>query len=494
MTGWLEAPWMIANVGIPFALGLVAFLFGRRSHAAVAGVAAVAMPVVAAGLVWQVAVGGVVRVAVGGWGRPLGVELQADALSALMVVLSAVVGAATCIYARLYFDDGHGPEQTTFWPLWLLLWGSLNALFVSADAFNLYVTLELATLASVGLVCVGGGSEARRAAFRYLMVALVGSLGYLSGVGFLYAATGALDLELIGAGLPDGPLATVAILAMLVGLATKAALFPLHTWLPGAHSSAPAPVSAVLSALVVKASFYLVLRLWLVVVPQAVGDIGGWVLCVLGAAAVVWGSIQALRAPRLKLLIAYSTVAQIGYLFLALPLIAVSSDPAMVVTGVVTFALAHGLAKSAAFMAVGSMMATVGHDRIDGLAGVGGRLPFMLFAFGIAGVSLSGLPPTGGFAAKWLLVSSAIAANNWFIVAVLLVGGLLAAAYVARVLRAAMLNADDGAELLELRRTALDWPPMVLAVLVLLLGFVVDPMARLIADGLVISSSIGVMP
>jgi multicomponent Na+:H+ antiporter subunit D len=491
---WLEAPWVVVNVGIPFVLGLVAFLLGRRSHGVVAGIAAVAMPVAAGGLVWQVAAGGVVRVAVGGWGRPLGIELQADALSALMVALAAVVGAATCIYARLYFDDEPGAEQIAFWPLWLLLWGSLNALFVSADAFNLYVTLELATLASVGLVCVGGGREARRAAFRYLMVALVGSLGYLAGVGFLYAATGSLDLELIGAGLPEGTLATVAVTAMLVGLATKAALFPLHTWLPGAHSTAPAPVSAVLSALVVKASFYLVLRLWLVVVPQAVGDIGGWVLCVLGAAAVVWGSIQALRAPRLKLLIAYSTVAQIGYLFLVLPLVAKSSDPAVVVTGVVTFALAHGLAKSAAFMAAGSLMATVGHDRIADLAGVGGRLPFMLFAFGIAGVSLSGLPPTGGFAAKWLLVSSAIAAGNWFVVAVLLIGGLLAASYVARVLRAALLNGEDGTEAPGSRRTALDWPPMALAVLVLLLGFVVDPMARLIADGLAFSAAAGVMP
>jgi formate hydrogenlyase subunit 3/multisubunit Na+/H+ antiporter MnhD subunit len=482
---------MVASIMVPLALGLAAFLIGRRSHAAVAWIAAVVMPTIAAGLVCQVAAHGAVRVAVGGWGRPLGIELQTDALSSLMVMLSGVVGAVTCVYARSYFDDD---GQVAFWPLWLLLWGSLNALFVSADAFNLYVTLELVTLASVGLVCVGGGSEARRAAFRYLMVALVGSLGYLGGVGLLYAATGTLDLELIGAGLTDGRLAALATAAMLVGLATKAALFPLHFWLPGAHSSAPAPVSALLSALVVKASFYLVLRLWLDVVPSTVAQAGGWTLSLLGAAAVFWGSIQALRAPRLKLLVAYSTVAQIGYLFLVLPLIAVAPDRALVCTGVMTFALAHGLAKAAAFMAAGSMIATVGHDRIDELAGVGTRLPLTVFAFGIAGVSLSGLPPTGGFAAKWLLVSSAIAAGEWFIVGVLVVGGLLAAAYVARVLRAALRAEDSEMSAVSSLRNALDWPPMVLAVAVLLLGFAVDPMARLISNGLAAAAGAGGVP
>jgi formate hydrogenlyase subunit 3/multisubunit Na+/H+ antiporter MnhD subunit len=494
MIGWLELPWLVASVGAPFALGLAAFLIGRRSHGAVAWIAAVVVPIIAAGLAWQVAARGVVRVAVGGWGRPLGIELQADPLSVLMVVLSAVVGAATCVYARRYFATAGGAEQEAYWPLWLLLWGSLNALFVSADAFNLYVTLELATLASVGLVCVGGGGEARRAAFRYLMVALVGSLAYLAGVGLLYATTGTLDLELIGAALTDSWLATLATAAMLVGLATKAALFPLHFWLPGAHSNAPAPVSAVLSALVVKASFYLVLRLWLDVVPSTVGAAGGWALSLLGAAAVVWGSIQALRAPRLKLLVAYSTVAQIGYLFLVLPLLADGPDRGLVLTGVITFALAHGLAKGAAFMAAGSMVMTVGHDRISGLPGLGGTMPFTLFAFGIAGVSLSGLPPTGGFAAKWLLVSSAIAAGDWFIVIVLVVGGLLAAAYVARVLRAALRTADRETEVVPTRRLALDWPPMVLAVLVLLLGFAVDPMARLIAGGLSAAAGAGGTP
>jgi formate hydrogenlyase subunit 3/multisubunit Na+/H+ antiporter MnhD subunit len=481
----------LASVLLPFVLGLLVFVVGRRVEKLVAWVAVVAMPVIAFGLLRLVATHGTLRLALGGWGRPLGIELRADAVSALMLVLAATVGSATCVYALAYFHRAHGsgggrrlekPEAARFWPLWLLLWGSLNALFVAADAFNVYVTLELVTLASVGLVCVGGGRAAQSAAFRYLMVALVGSLAYLIGVGLLYATTGALDLGLIGATLAPGPVATVAAAAMIVGLMTKAALFPLHFWLPGAHSNAPAPVSAVLSALVVKASFYLVLRLWIDVFPGSTIAHAGLALSLLGGAAVLWGSWQALRTPRLKLLVAYSTVAQIGYLFLVLPLLSGNADAAQVLTGVLTFALAHGLAKAAAFMAAGSVTAAVGHDRLADLAGVGGSQPFTLFAFGVAGVSLSGLPPTGGFAAKWLLVSSAIAAGDWYIVLMMGVGGLLAAAYVARVLKVALRVSDLETPAVSAGRTALDWPTMVLAVAVLLFGFVVDPIANLVAE------------
>jgi formate hydrogenlyase subunit 3/multisubunit Na+/H+ antiporter MnhD subunit len=487
------ALWIVASVLLPFALGLLAFVAGHRVHRSVAWISAAALPLAALGLTRHVAAHGVVRVALGGWGRPLGIELHADAVSVLMLLLSAIVGSATSVYALAYFHverspGGHRREHdgasSRFWPLWLMLWGSLNALFVAADAFNVYVTLELVTLASVGLVCVEGGRAAQSAAFRYLMVALIGSLSYLFGVGLLYGTTGVLDLQLIGVALVPGPAATVAASAMLVGLVVKAALFPFHFWLPGAHSNAPAPVSALLSALVVKASFYLVLRLWLDVFAIELAVSGGRVLSLLGAAAVLWGSAQALRTPRLKLLVAYSTVAQLGYLFLVLPLLHQATDRTLVMTGVLAFALAHGLAKAAAFMAAGSVAKTAGHDRIADLAGVGAVQPLTLFAFGIAGVSLSGLPPSGGFAAKWLLVSAAISARDWFIVWTLVVGGLLAAAYVARVLRAALRVSDPSAPPARARRSPLDWPTAALAIAVLLLGFAVDPMAGLLAERL----------
>jgi len=486
VTAWTYFPWTVASVVVPLGLGLLAFVVGRRSHRFVAWAGGLTMPLVAAGLLAQVASVGTVRLELGGWARPLGIALQADALSALMVALSSVVGVFTCIYAREYFRTRNGATTSTstnskasfFWPLWLLLWGSLNALFVAADVFNLYVTLELATLASVGLVFLGRGSNAPSAGFRYLIVALAGSLGYLFGVGLLYAAAGSLDLELIGANLDPGWTATVAALVMTVGLMAKAALFPLHFWLPGAHSSAPAPVSAVLSALVVKASFYLVLRLWLDVFPGITPAFLLQGLSLLGAAAVIWGSIQALRTPRLKLLVAYSTVAQIGYLFLVLPLVVGVQDRLIAVAGILTFAIAHGLAKAAAFLTAGSIERSVGHDRIADLDGVGGVLPLSMFAFGLAGVSLSGLPPTGGFAAKWLLITSAIASANWFVVAVLLVGGLLAAAYVTRVLRAA-LGTEAPPEATPC--PSLEWPAMALAVAALTLGFFVGPMTDLLA-------------
>jgi formate hydrogenlyase subunit 3/multisubunit Na+/H+ antiporter MnhD subunit len=212
----------------------------------------------------------------------------------------------------------------------------------------------------------------------------------------------------------------------------KTALFPMHFWLPPAHASAPAPVSAILSGLVVKASFYLLLRLWfdifITIIPVNASDILG----VMGAAAVIWGSMHALKAKRLKLLVAYSTAAQLGYLFLVFPLVKTPGDGLTAWLGCVYFILAHACAKAAAFLSAGAVQYALGHDNLDDMIGIARRLPVPTFAFAIAGVSLIGLPPSGGFIAKWLLLNAALVNGQWWWVILILGGGLLAAAYIFR--------------------------------------------------------------
>ena len=394
--------------------------------------AAIALTIV----VWQ---HGTLRVVLGGWDAELAIGLRADGLAAVMVLMANVVALGISVYASGYFRDRE--RIRAFWPLWMLLWAALNGLFLAADLFNLYVMLELLGIAAAALGALTGSRDAVAANLRYLLVGLLGSLNYLLGVALLYTAHGTLDLGLVADAIAadDGLFAVnaAALVLMVAGLALKAALFPLHFWLPPAHASAPAPVSAALSALVVKAAFYLILRLWIDLFAPVTGLAAAMFLALLGAAAVVWGSWRALRAERLKLLAAYSTVAQIGYLFLFLPLLsATPPGPPRdnLLAALVLMAVTHGFAKAGFFLAAGLVQTNAGHDRIEDLGGTAQRLPATTFAIALAGSALIGLPPSGSFIGKWLLMQGAIESGQWWWVVVVTAGTLLAAAYIFRVL------------------------------------------------------------
>jgi formate hydrogenlyase subunit 3/multisubunit Na+/H+ antiporter MnhD subunit len=382
----------------------------------------------------------------GGWAPPLGVALRADGLSAVMMVITAVVICAVGIYGRMDFRTPDGSVEArapfAFWILLLAVWAALNTVFVAGDLFTLYVALELLTFAAVPLVCLDGRAETLQAALRYLLFALLGSVLYLVGTALLYGTYGTLDIVLLSQRVHAGPATVVAAAVMTVGLLAKTALFPLHLWLPPAHAGAPAAASAILSALVVKGSFFIVVRLWFNVMPALPGYAASQLLAGLGAAAIVFGSVVALQQQRLKLLIAYSTVAQIGYLFLMFPLALdpvsaeLQSGPAL--TGGMLQAISHATAKAAMFMAAGLIYAVLGHDRIAELGGIARAIPMTIFAFALGGVSLIGLPPSGGFLAKWLLLEAAVDTGQWWWAIVMLAGGLFTSAYMFIVLSSAV--------------------------------------------------------
>lgn len=477
-------PWIALAILAPLAGAVAALLAGHRGRwlglAGAGGSAAAAVALAA-----QVLAAGPQRHRVGGWGAPLGIDLLADGLSALMVLTTAAVGLGVSAHAFAYFRDQPGePEgegrrrRLLFWPLWLFLWGALQALFLTRDVFNAYVTLELIGLAAVALVALAGDAAALGAAARYLVLALLGSLAYLLGVGLLYAGAGTLDVDGLRAALRPGLLAAAAGALVLGGLAVKGALFPLHGWLPPAHAGAPAPVSAALSALVVKAGFYLLVRWTGEVLPPALTGGAAQGLGLLGALAILWGSVQALRQPRLKLVVAYSTVAQLGYLFLFFPL-ARDLGGAQALHGAALFAVAHALAKAALFLAAGAVLHALPGDRLEHLAGLGARLPLTTAVIVLASASLLAIPPTGGFAGKWLLLSAAVAAGRWWWAAVMLAGGLLAAAYVFRVLQLAISPAADEAPVHAPR--ALELPALGLALAALALGMMPWAPLRLLA-------------
>lgn len=453
-------PWTVMIILLPLIGALACFLWPRRTVSP-GLITSLGIVICVVGLGWQLMHLGVQRHAVGGWGAPLGIDLYADGLSLLMLIVTALVGTAISFYASGYFDQA---KARHFWPLWLFLWAALNALFLSADIFNLYVTLELLGLAAVALVALAGGADALSGAMRYLLVSLLGSLAYLLGVALLYHSFGTVDIALLAQHVESSPAVWSAAGLMTAGLLMKTALFPLHFWLPPAHASAPAPVSAALSALVVKGSFYILLRLWLEVFPST-GSLVGEMLAGLGAAAVIWGGVQALRQTRLKMLIAYSTVMQLGYLFLAF-----SIGSAIAWQAALILVLSHALAKAAMFMAAGNIQHFGGHDRIADLDRVAQRLPLTLTAFGLAGVSIMGLPPSGGFIAKWLLLEMSIRTGKWWWAGIMVLGGLLTAGYIFKVIGRAFTQAvvPHEARSVPFR---MEWTALVLAALVILLGF-----------------------
>jgi formate hydrogenlyase subunit 3/multisubunit Na+/H+ antiporter MnhD subunit len=379
----------------------------------------------------------------GAWAPPLGIRLQADGAATALLALSAVILLATALYAAADFRIPPGVGETrqalSFWSLLMGVWFGLSSVFLGQDLFNLYVALEFLTFSAVPLVSLKGTAETLAAALRYLLFALMGSMLYLLGAALLYGAYGTLDLAILAARIPaEGPLPHAPAIAaglMTAGLLAKTALFPLHLWLPPAHAGAPPAASAVLSALVVKASFFLILRLWFDAMPGLLALPGAQVLGILGALAILYGGLQALRQARLKLLVAYSTLAQLGYLFLIFPLGAVAFGPgtSAVTAGLLQVA-AHASAKAAMFMAAGLMAATLGQDQIHQLGGIARRLPLTLLAFGLAGLALTGLVATSGaYLVKTWLSGAALASGQPIWPLAMQIGGWLTLAYLARV-------------------------------------------------------------
>jgi multicomponent Na+:H+ antiporter subunit D len=424
---------------LPFVGMLLGLAAGGRHVRRIAYMTMLVALSIAIDIAWTWLQDGELVYLLGDWSPPLGIALRADGPAVAMILAVAFVVCGIGLYARAGFDTPAGSSESraafSYWLLLLAVWGSLNLVFVSGDLFTLYVALELLTFAGVPLVCLAGSGETLRAALRYLLFALCGSVLYLLGAVLLYGGYGTLDMRLLADMVEPEPIALTSLALMTVGLLAKTALFPLHIWLPPAHGGAPAAASAVLSALVIKGSWFLVLRLWCDVMPGVAGTTAAQLLGGLGAAAIVVGSVVALRQQRLKLLVAYSTVAQIGYLFLMFPMALTDAGvyDGAVAAGVLQ-AISHATAKAGMFMAAGLVYAALGHDRIDDLAGAARALPITVLAFVLGGVALMGVLPSGAYLAKKLLLDAADASGQWWWTLVLQGGAVFTAGYVVLIL------------------------------------------------------------
>ncbi len=458
---------VVILVTLPLAAATLLFASGRQPRTLTLA-AALLLTFAALALGFNVHLEGVSVHRIGGWAAPLGIHWQVTPSGTVMLLVTALVGLAGAVYGAGYFLHRPGPEgrmARVFMPLWLFAWGGLNALFVAADLFNLYVALEVMTLASVALVALSARRMALQAAMRYLLAGLFGSMIYLLGVALLYGQYGVLDFDALAAMLDvEDAGSRAGAVALTVGLLAKAAIFPLHFWLPGAHGRAEPPVSALLSGLVVAAAFYLLLRLWFGPLAGMLTFGAGTLLGVLGAGALLWGGVLALLQRRLKMLVAYSTVSQFGFAMLVFPL-AISGNREPVLAGGTLLLANHALAKAALFLAAGTLVRASGSERIGQLVGFSGRARWAWLAVILASAALIGLPPTLGFSAKWLLLQTAVSQGAWWWLGIMLAGTLLTFAYLGRLLELALLDPAPGPSPPPVLTPALLVPALLLALL-----------------------------
>ncbi len=433
---------------LPFGAALVCGVIGwwnsRIIHwLALAGLGATA--IVSTMAAFQVMTIGNLHTHLGNWPPPIGIELVLDPLSAAMAMLVAWTALGVVAGSRQTIAIQMGGLETTFYATALFLVAGLLGIVVTGDLFNLFVQLEVASLSAYALVAVGRRG-APRAALYYLIVGSLGASLYLLGVGFLYAGTGSLNMADVAARLTDAPaeLAISGLVFIVAGLAIKMALFPLHGWLPGAYSLSPAAAAALMAPLVTKVAAYALMRVlyWVYGVgfvldtPRLLEALS-WA----GALAILVGAVLAFTQDDLWRLLAYSSVSQIGIVALGMGLANTSG-----MTGAVLHIANDALMKGALFLVAGVVLLRFKVRTISELSKVRGRAPWTVGVFAVAGVSLIGLPPLAGFFGKWYVLWGAVEAGQWLFAGAVVVGTLLTAAYVFRILEPLMFGASTPGE------------------------------------------------
>lgn len=383
----------------------------------------------------KVALEGPFSYAMGGWTAPYGIELRFDEFSAAALFICLVFGLVF-VYSGRYVPDNMPPRREAwYYSLLLINLGGMIGFVTTGDLFNLFVFMELVSVSSYALVAIGGGRVAALAGFKYLVAGAVSSVLILFCIGVLLALTGSLNMVDVGARLADvearAPVA-LALAGLTAGFLLKAALFPLHAWLPDAHASAPSPVSAILSALVVKLGIFGMLRIYPLFsqAPVSLASLNE-VLALLGAVSILAGAFFALFQQDIKLMLAYSTISNIGYVVLGLGL-----ANELAVTGAGIHVLNHALIKATLFLAAGALIHRTGCRTLHDLRGVGRAMPWTSLAFAVGAFSIVGLPPTAGFLGKWYIALGALQAGRPGLAVVLLVGALLIFVYYIRILNA----------------------------------------------------------
>jgi multicomponent Na+:H+ antiporter subunit D len=392
--------------------------------------------------------GEVQRYALGAWAAPYGIELAVGSFSALLLLILTGASTLALLAGKASLDQQlEARRQPLYLSAWLLVLAGLSGILVSADAFNIFVFMEISSLASYVLVAGGPDRRAMPAVFKYLMMGTIGATFYLIGVGLVYMMTGTLNLSDIALRIKDvADLRPILVAAgfITVGLGLKAAVFPLHVWLPNAYNFAPHAATVFLAACATKVALYVLLSFDFIVFQQnLVGHETQFAafLMPLAVLGILAASAVALFETNLKRLLAFSSVAQVGYILLG-----ASAVSLLGLTASLMHMFNHALAKGALFLAVMCLATRFPSLELDELAGAARRMPWTMAAFVVGGLSLIGIPGTAGFTSKWYLISASLELGGagWLLVVVIVLGSLMAVAYLWRVVEVAWFREPQG--------------------------------------------------
>ena len=390
-------------------------------------------------LLIQVLATGTISYELGGWAAPWGIEYRVDSVNAFVLLIVSGISAVTAPYAhKTVVKEIPEDRHYLFYAAYLLCLTGLLGIAITGDAFNVFVFLEISSLSSYVLISLGSERKALTAAYQYLVMGTIGATFFLIGVGLIYAMTGTLNMADIATRL-DAVENTRTVLAafafITVGLGLKLALFPLHLWLPNAYAYAPSAVTVLLAATATKVAIYTMLRFVFTLFGSDFAlDVTflAEFLMALALVGVFAASITAIFQNNVKRMLAYSSVAQVGYMLLGVSFFSVTG-----LTGGIVHLFNHAIMKGALFMALGAVFYRLGSVHIDRMRGLGKQMPLTMFAFVLGGLSLIGLPLTVGFISKWYLILAALERGWWPIAGLILLSSLLAVAYIWRVVEAA---------------------------------------------------------
>ena len=429
------------QVVIPLLIAPVIFLLNHARTAWLAGVAVSWVSLlISILLLMQVLESGPIQYEFGGWEPPWGIAYNVDKLNAFVLLI--VSGIAAVIFPFSWQSiqrEIPAKLHVLFYTALILCFAGLLGMTITGDAFNLFVLLEISSLATYTLISLGKDRRSLTAAFQYLVMGTIGSTFILIGVGLLYMLTGTLNMADLAVRLDDlqdsSRTLQAAFAFLVVGIGLKLAMFPLHLWLPGAYSTAPSVVSAFLAATATKVAVYALLRfLFTVFGADFTYDLMhvDYLFVPLAVISILFASLVAVFQSGLKRMLAYSSVAQIGYMLLGIGL---ANEHGLTATLLHLFN--HALMKGALFLAVAMIFFRTGGSSMRYLAGLGQQMPWTMAAFVIGGLSLIGVPLTVGFISKWYLILASIERGWWPITAVILIASLIAVVYVWRVVEMA---------------------------------------------------------
>ncbi len=428
----------------------------------------------------------------GGWLPPVGITLVYDSLTALIVLIINLVGFPALLFSTRYLDKFTG--RWRYYTLFMLLLAGMNGVAISGDMFNMFVFIEIAAVASYALVAFGTSAEELEAGFKYMVMGEIGGLTILFSIAMLYAKTSTLnmaDMSQVLAGMNHTPFFWFVLGTMLIGFAIKMAMVPFHSWLPDAHLSAPAPVSAMLSGVFIKVlGVYAMVRVVFNVfgLTRATEPAFFDMLVGFGLVSIVAGGLLAITQKNYKRLLAYSTVSQVGYILLGF---GIGNHWAII--GALFHILSHAVTKGLLFLASRSIERQTGSREIGNINGLEKTMPVTAWSYILGSMSLAGVPPFAGFFSKLFIIIGAVAAKMYWVAVLAALFSTVTLGYLVKVINSVLLS-RKGVEPTPARES----PPMILLAMVILvvlallfgigfrpvLDWVIRPAAEVLFGGL----------